>query len=97
MKGNPVAKVKQNEDPAKAVPVEVLAESIVAISAGIRKLLAGPLNEKALHLLIQNAAPAINSGYPQRRVSIGEIRAVLQGIEGLEKTYIKKKGGQPIR
>lgn len=77
--------VKQNDE-AK-VPTEVLADSIVAISAGIKKLRGGRLNEKALLLLIQHAAPTIAS----QRIPISEIRHVLDGIEALEKTYLKKK------
>lgn len=80
--------VKQNEE--KPVPVEVLAESIKNISAGVKKLLEGPLNERALLLLIQNAAPSIGS-YPSRKVTNTEVRAVLEGIESLERVYIKNK------
>lgn len=78
--------VKQNED--RSVPIEVLAESIKAISSGIKKLLSGPLNEKALILLIQNAAPKF--GPPYRKLGAAEIKATLDGIESLERVYLKK-------
>lgn len=80
--------VKQNEE--KVVPVELMAENILAISQGIKKLIGGPLNEKALVLLIQNAAPSWGK-YPARKVGPNEVRAVLEGIESLEATYLKKK------
>lgn len=72
--------VKQNEE--TPVPVEVLAASIVSISEGVKKLLAGPLNDRALHLLIQHAAPTV--------LTIREIKSVLQGLVDLQKTYVKK-------
>ena len=80
-------KVSQAED-QKEVPVEVIAQSIEAISVGIKKLRAGPLNDKALILLIQHATPLLSYG---KRVGTTEIKAVLTGIESLEKTYLKSK------
>jgi hypothetical protein len=79
-------KVKQNED--KQIPTEVLADSIVAISDGIKKLRQGRLNDKALVLLIQHAAPSL--GY-NRKIGATEVRATLDGIESLEATFLKKK------
>jgi hypothetical protein len=83
--------VKQNEE--KPVPVEVIAESIVAISSGIKKLLKGPLNERALILLIQDAAPAVGR-FKSKPVSQADIKAVITGIESLEETFLKPKGGK---
>lgn len=80
--------MKQDEE--KPVPVEVLAESIKAISDGVKKLLAGPLNERALVLLIQHAAPAIGK-YGSTKVGMTEIKAVIEGMGSLEATYLKKK------
>lgn len=74
------------------VPTEVLATSIEAISKGIAKLRETRLNDKALVLLIQHACP--NVGYPARHPSTKEVRAVLEGIESLEKTYLKPKKEQ---
>lgn len=81
--------VSVKNDDEKPVPVEVLAESIKAISDGVKKLRSGPLNDKCLVLLIQHAAPSL-SGY-NNRVGACHIRAVLEGIESLEKTYLKPK------
>jgi len=79
-------KVVQGEEP---MPVEILADHIKAIADGMRKIRNGPLNEKALLLLIQNAAPSLRHG---QRVSATEIRAVLEGIASLERAYLKKVG-----
>lgn len=79
--------VKQDE--ANPVPVEVLATSIKAISDGMKKLLSGPLNEKALVLLIQHACPSTRKYGP--RPGTSEIKSVLAGIESLERTYLKAK------
>lgn len=83
-----VIKVVQ-KDEAKPMPVEIIAESVKAISDGIRRLRGGPLNDKALMLLIQHAAPSI--GRYGQKIGITEIRAVIEGIESLEATYLKKK------
>lgn len=81
-------KVIVKQDAEKPVPVEVLAESIKAISEGVRKLRAGPLNDKALLLLIHHASPG---GYRTPRPSMHDIRAVLDGMDALEATYLKKR------
>jgi hypothetical protein len=83
-------KVIVKQDEAKPVPVEVLAASIKAIAEGTRKLLDGPLNEKALLLLIQHAAPAVGGRYSNSKVGITEIKAVLEGMASLETAYLKK-------
>lgn len=72
--------LKQVEPP---VPVEVLATSIEAISKGVAKLRESRLNDRALVLLIQHAC--------SRAISARDVRLVLEGIESLEKTYLKPK------
>lgn len=72
--------VAVRQDETKPVPVEVLAESIRHISEGVRKLRAGPLNDKALLLLIHHS-----TGVAQR-----DIKAVLDGIESLDTAYLRK-------
>lgn len=76
--------VKQDE--TKPVPVEVLAESIKRMAEGVRKLRAGPLNDHALVLLIQHAAPTVDF----RQLNRKEIKSVLDGIDNLERTYLRK-------
>lgn len=80
--------IKQGQE---EVPAEVLAENIVRIADGIRRLRSGRLNDKALYLLIQHAAPTLGAKYTTTRVSLAEIKAVFEGIEALERTYLKKK------
>lgn len=58
---------------------EVLAQEIRKISADFRKLLAGPLNEKALVLLVGH----------QCKVSAGTVRLVVNAVAGLDKAYLK--------
>lgn len=81
--------LKQDED--APVPVEVLAAGIKAISEGVRKLRAGPLNEDALVLLLVDATPAIYYGYKRIKMTAKHIRAVLEGMQSLEATFLKKK------
>lgn len=78
---NVVERVAEGEKP---IPVEIMAEAIIAISMGIKKLRSTRLNDKALHLLIQHATPL----YP--KITIREIKAVLEGIQDLERMYLKK-------
>lgn len=79
------------QDPEKEVPVEVLAESIKAISAGIKKLRQGPLQDDALYLMIQHAAPKqrTKSYGAKTFISTRVIKAVIQGMESLEKEFLK--------
>ena len=81
------ASVKQDEN--NPVPTEIIAQAIVDISKGIKKLRAGPLNEKALILLIQNAAPTKDTY--GKRYGVSEIKDILKGVENLAETFIKKK------
>lgn len=87
----PVKKVVVKQDAEKPVPVEVMAEAIIAISTGIKKLLAGPLNERCLLLLIQNAAPSIKGRFDSAPITQKQIKAVLEGIGQLEREYLKAK------
>jgi hypothetical protein len=48
-------------------------------------------NEKAIILLIQHAAPYVGGRYSNTRIGTTEIKAVLEGMESLEATYLKKK------
>ncbi len=70
-------------------PTEVLAEEISAIAAGMRQLRNGRLNDRALILLIQDAAPAAAG---RTKISQQTIRAVLDGIDGLERAFVRKRG-----
>lgn len=71
----------------KPEPIEVMEKSIVSISEGIKKLRTSRLNDKALFLLIQHACP--RNGY-YKMIRIIDIKNVIEGIESLEKIYLKK-------
>lgn len=81
-------KLRVKQDPENEIAVEVIAKAVADISVGIKKLRAGPLNDKALLLLIQHATPT--QAYSGARIGVGVIKDVLEGIESLEKIYIKK-------
>lgn len=85
--------VKQN--PEAEVPTEVLADAIVAISAGMKKLRSGRLNDKALYLLIQDATPSFGGKWNKKPVTISAVKAVIEGIESLAPTFIRKPVKKP--
>lgn len=69
------------QDETSPVANEVLAQSVVRIAEGIKKLNATPLNRKGLVVLISAATG----------VSRSTVDRVLSGLDTLEATYIKKK------
>lgn len=73
------------------MPTEVLANSIVAIAAGMKKLRNGRLSDRALFLLIQDAAPNVGGKYRHSPLPVSTIKAVFEGIESLERSFLKKK------
>lgn len=76
--------IKQIDD--AEVPVEVLAKAIVAIVAiadGVKRLRAGPINEKTLRLLIQHSAPG--------HINVATIGQVLDGLEQLEAACLRAR------
>lgn len=82
--------LRVTQQPDAEVPTEVLADAIVTIAQGVKKLRAGRLNDDALCMLIAYATPAVGKTYPKKQVGKREVRAVLAGIEALERTYLKK-------
>lgn len=83
--------VTVTQDPEAIVPVEILAESIAAIAQSTKKLLAGPLTEDAIVLLITNATPGTGPRYNRKHVSATAVKAVLHGMASLEAQYLKPK------
>jgi hypothetical protein len=77
--------VKQNADLAKEVPTEVLADSIVAVSAAIKQLRQSRLSEKTFLLLLSHS-----SGICQR-----DVQRVLDAAEALETQYLKPRRPKP--
>lgn len=82
-------KVTIKTNPDAPVSTEILADAILAIAQGTRKLRAGRLQDRTLCMLIADAAPKYGK-YPAKHVSIKDVRAVLDGIEALEATHLKK-------
>jgi hypothetical protein len=71
--------VNNNEN---AIPVEVLAESIVKMSAAAQKLNSSGLTRRALVILIADIVPC--------NVRKHDIVAVLDALPKLADTYVKK-------
>lgn len=63
------------------VPTEIIASSIQVIADGVKKMRAGRLTDKAIVLLLHHA-----SGVSQR-----DIKNVIDHMEKLAATYLKKK------
>lgn len=83
-------KVKVTQSDKEPVPTEVLASAIVSMAQGVRALRRGRLNDRALFMLIADAAPLIKGHRPHRPVGIRDVKAVLEGIDALEKTFLRK-------
>lgn len=67
-------------DPDNEVGPEILAKAIVEVSEAAKKLLGGPLSERAIVILIQDAAGYDAGGTKQ--VSQATIKAVLHAAAG---------------
>lgn len=79
-------KIIVKQELEKEVSTEVLADAILAISQGVKKLRGGKLNDNALFLLIQHAAPNVK----RLPISMKTIKAVFEGIDSLAGTYLCK-------
>jgi len=88
----PNQQIKVTQSAEKPVPVEIIADAILSISKGVKALVAGPLNERALVLLITNASPPMGAtSYNRTPVTQTMVKAVLAGIGSLEREYLKPK------
>lgn len=76
MKVNVIQKADTEE-----VPVEILAQSIEAIAAGMKKINASRLKRDAVVILLQ----------AQTGVNRNDIRAVMDGLDSLERKWLKPK------
>lgn len=76
MKKPQVVKVDPGDPPIER---SVLASSIVELSKAAKKLLSGPLNERAIVLLLHDSSGV---GKP-------DVRAVLTSLWTLERDYVK--------
>ena len=67
-------------------PVEVIAQAVLSASAAIEQLRTGKLNDRALLILIAEAAPKING----RTIPLKQIKAVLDGMANLRQAFIRE-------
>lgn len=82
--------IKQDEK--NPVPIEVLATSIRAIAAGIKTIRRGPLDERALLILIAENCRMKKRKYGRlvrAQISPGTIKSVLDSLESLQAAYLK--------
>lgn len=66
----------------ESVGPEILAQSIRDVAAAATKLLAGPLNRRALFILIQ-------SNCDRKKVSLSDIETVLTAASTLGEAFVK--------
>lgn len=69
------------QDPEKPIAAEVIASSIVEIAAGMRKINETRLTRRAIITLI----------HERSKVPRTQIEAVLDNLDSLETTWLKKK------
>lgn len=74
--------IKQNEE--KPIATEILAEAIVTVAAGMRRMLNGPLGQNALVLLVQDACGGRGA------ISQEDVKKVLHGAARLEELYVRQ-------
>jgi hypothetical protein len=74
-----VTKTETPEEKKERETAENIAESLEKLSRSVEALLKGPLNRKALHILLAAA-----SG-----MSRSEVERVLTALENLRKDYLK--------
>lgn len=74
-----MAKQPDAKTAVENIPVEELEKAIVEISAGMRKLRNSRLTERAILVLLQDSTGQ----------SMRNIQAVLKGLEGLERRFLK--------
>ena len=67
----------------KETTVEVIAASVKAISDGIKKLRSGPLNDKALVLLIQHSCPYKAGRYGSGMVTANGSTSVFDNLNSV--------------
>lgn len=73
---------KLKEDPEL---LEKLREEVQDISGAVRRLLAGPVNRRAIIVLLHDLVPN------KKRVSRDDIETVLDAIVSLDTQYLKQK------
>lgn len=74
-------KLPIKQDPEKPIPAEIIAQSIVDIAAGMRKLNETRLTRRAIITLI----------HEHSKIARSQIETVLYNLENLESTWLKKR------
>jgi hypothetical protein len=92
--GRAPAKAEKDKGPARVslkgaedVGPEILAQAIVDVSEAAKKLLAGPLTERAIVILIQDSCGHTAGG--SKAVSQESIKLVLHAAADLRHRYVK--------
>ena len=75
-------RIKKNEENPESV--ELLAQSIIQVAEGFRKVLSSPLTQRGLVVLLHD-------GIGQGKISKPQIRLVLEALPRLMGWYIKGK------
>ena len=68
--------------------LDQIRDDIIQLNKSVQSLLNGPLNERALLILIRDATPPIGAKYNKKKVSIKTVRAVLNGIAAMEEEFL---------
>lgn len=76
-----VKTIKIVRDEKAPETMELIAAEIIAVSNAFEKLQKGPLNGRAIHLLLKGMLPS---------VAMQDIKAVLDAAADLKKYYLKK-------
>lgn len=69
------------QDEENPISKEVLASAVVKIAQGVKRMNATPLNRRAVVVLLAD----------QTRIAKSTVERVLNGLDNLEFTYLKKK------
>lgn len=74
----------------RGAPLDVLADEIVMVSDAVKRLRKTRLTDETLHLLVQNAiGQSADTKY--RKMSLKQIRVVIEGIEKLADVHLKPR------
>ena len=87
-----MTRLTKQELKAAAERCEEIAEMVSAIAEGVRQLLGGALNERAIVTLLYEACPVGPSG---KRVGKTDIRRILETIMSLDEKFLTTEEEDP--
>ena len=70
--------------------IEQVRNDIKKLNQSVESLKDGPLTERALLILIQDATKPVGSKYNKKKVSVKTIKAVLNGISAMEEMFLNQ-------